>query len=110
MFLPSFHQFLEISSSFHQVLEISLGFHQVFTSHQVLSGKKGTGFQRSVFTLSCDCEKRKKRFVGSPESTRRFCGTKYWWIPGKLSVSNLTVWNPFLALITPETRIQRFVF
>ena len=105
-FSPSFGNFTKFSPGFD--FGNSTRFSPGFTSHQTLSGK-GTGFQRNVFTLSCDCEKWKKRFVGSPESTKRFGGTKYWWIPGKFSVSNLTVWNPLLTLITPETRVQRFV-
>ena len=52
--------------------------------------QEGSWFPKKCFFLSCDCENRKKRFVCPPENTKRFCGTKYWWIPGNLSVNNLT--------------------
>ena len=101
---PGFGNFTKFSPGFGNFTRCSPGFPRVFTKfsqcfspgftspsfHQAVSGKKAAGFQRSVFFFSCDCEKRKKRFVCSPKSTKRFCCTKCWWIPGKLSVSNLT--------------------
>ena len=92
---PGFHQVLEILPSFHQVFTRSWKFHQVFSKSSPgftsPSFEEAAGFQRNLCSLSCDCEKRKKRFICSPESTKRLFGTKYCWIPGR----SVSIWIIF---------------
>ena len=59
-------------------------FHQVFTRFDL------TKFPPSFQWQEGDWFRKRQRCWCSPENAKRFFGTKYWWIPGKSSLSNLT--------------------